>query len=143
MRGVPVKYHDIFAIPLRRASIRLRLGQPWSRLPITDHYSCQRGVGRGGGLGRGRGVGVGLGAAVGVEVGVAVGVGDGVGEANCAQYLPPVFRLLSKSSCPPQTIRALRTSVFSGKSSRVLRQGRTRAMSQSKSNRQRSRKGRE
>ena len=41
-------------------------------------------------MGRTRGTGVALG--VNVAVGVAVGVG--VGEANCAQYLPPVFSMV-------------------------------------------------
>jgi hypothetical protein len=32
----------------------------------------------------------------------------GVGVAlDCAQYLPPVFKLLPESSCPPQTIISL------------------------------------
>jgi len=66
--------------------------------------------GRGAGVGRTRGTGVGLAVAVAVGVGVsvavavAVAVGVGVGEADCAQYLPPVFKLLPESSCPPQTI---------------------------------------
>lgn len=71
------------------------------RSVVNGAPSCYRGVGRGGGVGRDLGVGVGLG------VTVDVGVGVGVGEANCAQYLPPVFRLLPKSSCPPQTIISL------------------------------------
>jgi len=70
--------------------------------------------GRGAGVGRTRGTGVGLAVAVGVGVGVgvsvavavAVGVGVGVGP-DCAQYLPPVFKLLPESSCPPQTIISL------------------------------------
>jgi len=68
--------------------------------------------GRGGGVGRGLGVGEGLavelGVAVAVAVAVAVGVAVGVGvEADWVQYLPPVFKLLPESSCPPQTIISL------------------------------------
>src|SRR5438477_12389611 len=78
-------------------------------------YGRGAGVGRGRGVGvhlpaHGVGVGVGVGVAVGVAVvvgvgvgvGVAVGVGVGVGAPDCAQYLPPVFRLVNVFS-PPQT----------------------------------------
>ena len=44
------------------------------------------------------GRGLGDGASLGVAVGVAL---------DCAQYLPPVFKLLPESSCPPQTIISL------------------------------------
>jgi hypothetical protein len=54
-----------------------------------------------GGVGRDLGVGVGLGLAVGVTVGVGVGLGP-----NCAQYLPPVLKLVV-SLVPPQTIISL------------------------------------
>ena len=40
-------------------------------------------------------------------VAVAVGVGVGVGEPDWAQYLPPVFKTLMRSS-PPQTIISLK-----------------------------------
>ena len=49
-------------------------------------------------------VGVNVAVAVAVAVGVAVGVG--VAPPDCAQYLPPVLRLLPLSS-PPQTIISL------------------------------------
>jgi hypothetical protein len=85
--------------------------------PLTVGSISATNYGRGGGVGRvlgvmlGRGVGVGLavgvGVAVGVTVGVAVGVGVGVGLGAAAQYLPPVFKLLPESSCPPQTIISL------------------------------------
>src|SRR4029453_10372980 len=54
------------------------------------------------------GVGVGVGVTVGMGVGVGVTVGMGVGVApDCAQYLPPVFKTLMRSS-PPQTIISLK-----------------------------------
>ena len=61
---------------------------PWrlASLPVYE-------VGRGWGTGRDLGVGVGL------------GLGVGVG-ADCAQYLPPVLKLVV-SSVPPQTIISL------------------------------------
>jgi hypothetical protein len=70
------------------------------------------GVGRGLGvtLGVVVGVGVAVGVVVGVEVGVGVAVGVGVGLGggpDCAQYLPPVSKLLKKSLRPPQTIISL------------------------------------
>ena len=61
--------------------------------------------GRGGGIGRGLGVGADRGVGVGLGVGVAVGVGVGVG-LDCAQYLPPVLKLVV-SLAPPQTIISL------------------------------------
>jgi hypothetical protein len=79
--------------------------------------SSEKSYGRGAGLGRGRGVGahlpvhgvgVGVGVGLAVGVGVAVGVAVGVGGANCAQYLPPVFKETSwLTSTPPQTIISL------------------------------------
>jgi hypothetical protein len=51
-------------------------------------------------------VGVAVGLAVGVAVVVAVGVGVGV-TLDWAQYLPPVFKTLMRSS-PPQTIISLK-----------------------------------
>ena len=40
----------------------------------------------------------------------------GVGVAlDCAQYLPPVFKLLPESSCPPQTIISLSVHTAVGK----------------------------
>ena len=51
------------------------------------------------GVGRGRGVGRDLG------VGAGLGLGVGVG-ADCAQYLPPVLKLVA-SLVPPQTIISL------------------------------------
>jgi len=69
-------------------------------------------LGRGSGLGRGVGVTLGAGVADGVGVAVAVGVGFnvgvgvGLGGANCAQYLPPVFKEPTSLS-PPQTIISL------------------------------------
>ena len=83
---------------------------------ITYHVSLSfyGGVGRGCGLGRGLGVtlGVGVGVCVGLGVGDTEGVGDtvgvGVGGAPpCAQYLPPVFKVLDDPSYPPQTIISL------------------------------------
>jgi len=75
-------------------------------LRVAKNAAYDGGVGRGCGTGRGLGVGTGLGVAVtvglGVEVGVAVGLGVGVGP-DCAQYLPPVLRILT-SSAPPHTI---------------------------------------
>jgi hypothetical protein len=63
--------------------------------------------GRGGGVGRERGVGANLGVGVAVAVAVAVvvgvAVGVGVGEADCAQYLPPVFWAIR--GCRPRTCR--------------------------------------
>ena len=58
-----------------------------------------------GGVGRGRGVGRDLGVGVGLGLGLAVGVGVGVGP-DCAQYLPPVSKLVV-SLVPPQTIISL------------------------------------
>ena len=60
-------------------------------------------------VGVGVNVAVAVAVAVGVcaAVGVAVGVGVGLGAPDWAQYLPPVFKLLSESSCPPQTIISL------------------------------------
>jgi hypothetical protein len=55
---------------------------------------------------RGAGVALGVNVAVGVAVGVAVAVGVGVGP-DWAQYLPPVFKTLMRSS-PPQTIISLK-----------------------------------
>jgi hypothetical protein len=54
-------------------------------------------------------VGLALGVMVGVALGVAVGVEVGVGvAADCAQYLPPVFKWRwSVSLYPPQTIISL------------------------------------
>jgi hypothetical protein len=81
--------------------------------PLTVGSISATNYGRGGGVGRvlgvmlGRGVGVGLAVGVGVAVGVTVGVAVGVGLGAAAQYLPPVFKLLPKSSCPPQTIISL------------------------------------
>ena len=51
---------------------------------------------------QGRGCGVGRDLGEGVSLGVGVGVA-----LDCAQYLPPVFKLLPESSCPPQTIISL------------------------------------
>jgi hypothetical protein len=50
-------------------------------------------------------VAVAVGVAVDVAVGVAVAVGVGVGPV-CAQYLPPVLKMLTLLS-PPQTIISL------------------------------------
>ena len=63
-------------------------------------------MGRGLGVSAGLGVGEGLAVELGVAVVVAVAVGVGVGP-DWAQYLPPVFKLLPESSCPPQTIISL------------------------------------
>jgi hypothetical protein len=84
-------------------------------LDAASNYGRSAGVGRGRGVGvhlpvHGVGVGVGLGVAVAVTVAVAdavaVGVGLGVGAPDCAQYLPPVFRLVTRFA-PPQTIISL------------------------------------
>src|SRR5882757_10436565 len=89
------------------------------RLLITSHRSPitwdkgYGGVGRGWGVGRGLGVTLGVGVTVGVGLGVGVtegvgdteGVGVGVGIGPpCAQYLPPVFKVLENSPYPPHTI---------------------------------------
>jgi hypothetical protein len=63
---------------------------------VASNVAYDGGVGRGCGVGRDLGVGVGL--------GVAVGVGVGIGP-DCAQYLPPVLKLVSL--IPPQTIISL------------------------------------
>ena len=55
------------------------------------------------------GVAVGVGDGVAVEVGVAVGVAP-----DWAQYLPPVFKTLMRSS-PPQTIISLPVHTAVGK----------------------------
>jgi hypothetical protein len=64
---------------------------------VASNVAYDGGVGRGCGVGRDLGVGVGL--------GVAVGVGVGIGP-DCAQYLPPVLKLVV-SLIPPQTIISL------------------------------------
>jgi hypothetical protein len=87
------------------SSLHLPISDHWSQ--ITDHYSPYGGVGRGWGVGRGLGVTVGVAVGVGVELGVGVTVGVGVGVGpTCAQYLPPVAKLL-KPLVPPQTIISL------------------------------------
>jgi hypothetical protein len=50
-------------------------------------------------------VGVAVAVGVGVGVGVVVAVGVGLGEANCVQYLPPVFN--QPPPKPPQTTISL------------------------------------
>jgi hypothetical protein len=77
-------------------SSRTSVNEKWDAAGTGDcGYGRGAGLGRGLGVGASLGVGVGLGVDVGVAVGVAVavavGVGVGVG-ADCAQYLPPVFK---------------------------------------------------
>ena len=80
----------------RRRSCRLRVETSTSNAN-AQHPTSNIGYGRGAGVGRARDVGIGL--AVGAGVGVGVG-------PDCAQYLPPVLKLVVLL-VPPQTIISL------------------------------------
>ena len=72
-------------------------GKHQRRTLNAQHPTPNIGYGRGAGVGRARDVGIGL--AVGAGVGVGVG-------PDCAQYLPPVLKLVVLL-VPPQTIISL------------------------------------